>query len=368
MVFVVWLILSVVVCHGIWVVARAIIRGCVHLGKQPTEASVAAALCPLCGSASDPHKRPHVCRFCGWAASPIHEPNQRRPDLALAQLRRRVERFGSIDLIEAATVERLVAAINAEEARLAPVEPVRSRVDMGASNLPPHRSVPTPPSTPTPTPAPTFRPVAVVAPVAEPVAVKEQVGGGSTGVLPMVAISVLVVVQALAGNPTTGVEPTSIFGRIGPLGSLVPPLLIVTLTLVGWAIRERSARFAFAAGLFAHLTTTTGYLFVQPPTALRLDPALWVRLAQVNAIVASLTSLTWIGALVVGRRRTARVEAGSTISGLLTTLIHLAIVLNASILVAGTVGLWLQPIPTNVYQVIAGPVGWVALLLGVGII
>ena len=187
------------------------------------------------------------------------------------------------------------------------------------------------------------------------------------GVLPLVAVSVLIVVQAMAGNPTTGVEPASIFGRIGPLGSLVPPLLIITATLVGWAIRERSARFAFAAGLFAHLTATTGYLFVQPPTALRLDPSLWVRLAQVNAIVASLTALAWMGALVVSRRGARRVEVRST-EALLTTAINLGIVLNGLILLSGTFALWVNPIPASVHPAIAGPVGAVALVLVAGVI
>ena len=187
------------------------------------------------------------------------------------------------------------------------------------------------------------------------------------GALPLVAVSVLVVVQAMAGNPTTGVEPASIFGRIGPLGSLLPPLLIITATLVGWAIRERSSRFAFAAGLFAHLTATTGFLFVQPPTALRLDPTLWVRLAQVNAIVASLTALAWMGAILVGRREADRVEVRS-MGGLLTTSINLAIVLNGLILLGGTFALWVNPIPASVHLAIASPIGAVALVLVSGVV
>ena len=187
------------------------------------------------------------------------------------------------------------------------------------------------------------------------------------GVLPLVAVSVLVVVQAMANNPTTGVEPGSIFGRIGPLGSLVPPLLIITGTLIGWAIRERSDRFAFAAGMFAHLTATTGYLFVQPPTTLRLDPSLWVRLAQVNAIVASLSSLVWMGALVVDRRRVGRGDARET-AGLLTTLMNLGIVLNGLILLGGTFALWINPIPTNAHRLIASPAGVLAFVLAAGVI
>ena len=187
------------------------------------------------------------------------------------------------------------------------------------------------------------------------------------GILPVVAVTLVVVMNALANNPTTGVEPGSFFGRIGLVGSVVPPLVLTTLTIVGFAIRERSARFAFVAGLFANLTATTAYLFLQAPLGLRLEPSLWVRLAQVNALVATATALAWMGALVVDRRRRPD-EPDRSLSGLLSATSHLAIALNLIILSGGTMALWLDPTSTRLQLVIASPAGALALVLGAGMI
>jgi hypothetical protein len=69
------------------------------------------------------------------------------------------------------------------------------------------------------------------------------------GMLPLVAVTAFVVVSALAGNPIVGPEPGSAFARLGKAGSYVPPVLVLAATLVGYAARERSSPFAFAAGL-----------------------------------------------------------------------------------------------------------------------
>ena len=66
---------------------------------------------------------------------------------------------------------------------------------------------------------------------------------------PLVAVSLFVVTTALRGNPIVGPEPGTLFARIGLAVSYAVPILLIAFSLVGHAIRDRSASFAFTAGL-----------------------------------------------------------------------------------------------------------------------
>ena len=77
--------------------------------------------------------------------------------------------------------------------------------------------------------------------------------------LPVVGLTVLAAVLRLSGTlpavPVTG----SFVARLGPLWSGLVPLALVILGLVGFALRERSAGYAFSAGLVLELAVTLGY-------------------------------------------------------------------------------------------------------------
>ena len=185
------------------------------------------------------------------------------------------------------------------------------------------------------------------------------------GALPMVAVTVFVVAAALKGNPIVGPEPGSFFGRIGQAGSYVPPILLLAATLVGFAIRERSSGSAFAAGLTLNLAATVALLMAGASAGWTFDARLWVLLAQLNAVVAAITALAWIGTLVGWRRRLG--EPGPVpAEGLLGTSVALGVALNLIVLIGGALTLFVDPVPPKALQAIAGPLGFVALAMAAG--
>ena len=103
---------------------------------------------------------------------------------------------------------------------------------------------------------------------------------------------------ALPSGPKTG----SFFARLGPEVSYAIPLLLVLLGMVGHAIRQRSAGYAFAAGLVAELTVTLGYALavVNGPNPKAVFGVVeTVRLIQ----WATITAAAWAAAWLLVRRQ-----------------------------------------------------------------
>lgn len=184
-------------------------------------------------------------------------------------------------------------------------------------------------------------------------------------VLPLVAVTTFVVASALQGNPVVGPEPGSWFDRLGPAGSHVPPILAIAATLVGYAVRERSAGYALAACLVVDLAATVGFLLIGAPVGPAFDAPLAARLALLNAAVGSASALAWIGAVAAWRRGRGMPLAGED-DRPLAVLATLNVTLPILVLAAGIATLWFDPIPGGLHRVIAGGWGWAALLLVAG--
>ncbi len=172
---------------------------------------------------------------------------------------------------------------------------------------------------------------------------------------PLVAVSLFVVTMALRGNPIAGPDPGSAFARMGMAASYAVPILLIAMSLVGHALRERSAAFAFTAGLLFNTAATAGYLLTLKGA--QLDAALWVRLAQLNALVSAVYALAWLGALVVDKRRGL-----SMMPALLITQVMLPMALTALILVPSGVTLWWHPSPTMAHDAAGHWLGWLSFL------
>ena len=114
------------------------------------------------------------------------------------------------------------------------------------------------------------------------------------GVTPLVAVTLFVVAAALKQSPILGPDPNSWFARAGLATSYAVPVLVTALTLIGYAVRERSSRFALAGGLVLNLGVMAAYLLAVAKTGLKFDTILWVRLAQLNAITSAGYALAWI--------------------------------------------------------------------------
>ena len=81
----------------------------------------------------------------------------------------------------------------------------------------------------------------------------------ATSALPALILTVVAAAIRLGGTHSGGPMAETFFHRLGPSVSYLIPLLLVTAGLVGFALRESSAVYAFAAGLVAEMTVALGY-------------------------------------------------------------------------------------------------------------
>src|SRR5262249_48029458 len=147
-----------------------------------------------------------------------------------------------------------------------------------------------------------------------------------------------------AGEETTGPGPHSFFREIGLLVSFAVPLVLLGAGFVGHALRERSAGFAFTAGLIANLTLMAGYAlaFVSPEG--HLSRVHWVRLWHGGRAGAAFWALAWLAS----RRWVSTWRAGPDAAmgqPLMAMQIGMALAGNAALLLAALAVLIIMPAP-----------------------
>ncbi len=81
----------------------------------------------------------------------------------------------------------------------------------------------------------------------------------ATTALPVLALTVVAAAYQFGGITPGGPAANTLFDRLGTNVSYLVPLALVVLAMVGHAIRESSAGYAFSAGLVAELAVTLGY-------------------------------------------------------------------------------------------------------------
>jgi len=128
------------------------------------------------------------------------------------------------------------------------------------------------------------------------------------GGAPVVSIVLFHVGMALKQSPILGPDPGSSFGRMGYAVSYALPLLVTSLVMVGYALRDRSSKFALAGGLLLAAGATGAYLLTVGHVAQSFDGEHWLRLAQINALVAAAYTLAWLAVERWLRRRHAAVQ------------------------------------------------------------
>jgi len=112
----------------------------------------------------------------------------------------------------------------------------------------------------------------------------------ATAALPVIALTLLAAFLKLTGTLPAGPDAKSIFAAIGPTWSYLVPLGLVTIALVGHALRERSAGYAFSAGLVVEMIVTLGYaLYVGS-----FDVPETVTLVQLATITAAVWAIAWL--------------------------------------------------------------------------
>ena len=178
-------------------------------------------------------------------------------------------------------------------------------------------------------------------------------------IMPLFAMTAFVVGQALSAHPVVGPDANSLFTRIGLAASYAVPLIILSVALIGHAISFRSEPLAFAAGLLLSFSLTAAYLLGQRVSG-AFTTEQWVRLAQLNSIIAATYGICWLGFLWFRRS----VHHATQLAGGWRR-IQLWIAVGFLLLpVSAMVGiLFVSPLTSQAVNVAAGVWGWTALAL-----
>ena len=211
-------------------------------------------------------------------------------------------------------------------------------------------------------------------------------------IAPLAVLSMFIVARTLVHQPLVGADPASWFRRVGFEVSYGVPLVLVALTFIGFAIRDRSSALAFAAGPLFNVVATMIVLVRIARGGGALDAIAWITVGQVNAIVSSIVALIWQASIVGHRKkvrtplsmRSAEADAARPVSlkpsNLLAALsarwplLLVSQVLVTAILVAAFLApaairlatVWSPPSALlNWVSAAGGPAGWLALALSV---
>jgi hypothetical protein len=185
--------------------------------------------------------------------------------------------------------------------------------------------------------------------------------GALAPVLVLTATDALV---GFSGAGTTGPAAGSVFERIGLAAAEGVPLVMLSVALVGHALRERSAGYAFAAGLLVNASLTGGHALQVVTGGGQMDTAQQVFLLQLATAAAAAWAIGWSA-------MAARFAPGGPGKGgpLLALQVGMATTGTALLLGVALWGLTVVP-PAPVDEALAAWItaagslaGWVALAL-----
>jgi hypothetical protein len=182
---------------------------------------------------------------------------------------------------------------------------------------------------------------------------------------PLAILLAFAVARSLDQRPLVGPEPGSWFRQIGFDVSYGVPLALIAAVLVGHAIRDRSSRFAFAAGWLFNVVATIVVLLRLARGGV-LDASAWITVAQVNAVVSGVVAIVWLAAIQWYRRRWAVAKPQSLDARwplLLVTQVALAAALCGTFLLPAGINLAIDTPPAGWAVAADGLLGWLAVAL-----
>ncbi len=199
----------------------------------------------------------------------------------------------------------------------------------------------------------------------------------ATTAMPVIVLTLIAAWLQLASVMPGGPAADSFFDRLGPNLSYLVPLVLVIVSLVGYAVREKSSGYAFSAGLVAEMAAALGYALsvaLDPNPARTFGPREVVTLIQYVTIAASVWAIAWLVArrwIDVWREDGTQAD-GSTPATLMDLQVGIGYVGNAIIL-AGALWMLIVTHPDRplaltsaafLWPVTAGmPLGWIAFVL-----
>ncbi len=184
----------------------------------------------------------------------------------------------------------------------------------------------------------------------------------ATTALPVLGLTLAAATLRLTGILPGGPAAETLFDRLGPNLSYLVPLAVVMTGLIGHALRERSAGFAFSAGLVAQMIVVLGYALSVVTGGHRFEVPELVTLIQLATITAAL----WAGAWLIVRSWVDvwRDDAapGAT-NELMNVQLGMAAAGNGLLLVFGLCCLAvLHPHGQTFTVAVGAPLGWAALV------
>ena len=185
-------------------------------------------------------------------------------------------------------------------------------------------------------------------------------------VAPVIILSVFLTVAGVANSKLTLPLEGSFFVRFSPNVLMAAPLVVVAIGLVGHALRERAASYAFAAGIVINLAVTSAFLVGVISSGNSIDVVQTVRLLQ----LASLTAAVW-SLLAMASRYFVTIWLDSPDRQQARTLFSiqqwLGVLGNAILLFGGiTLLATLFPDWSSWSLEVGSPLGWAALVLALG--
>lgn len=181
-------------------------------------------------------------------------------------------------------------------------------------------------------------------------------------VAPLLVFTIYPALRAIYYLPVQG-PVSGIFARFSDGFSYGTPLVLVAFVMIGYAVRERKAEFAFFGGAFFNFTVTLAFLLAVVEAQGAMDRVVLIRLAQLNAITFAAYSLPW---LATRHRWLGALNAEETkrSDSLFRVQIALAIGLNVFIFAPTVFGLVVGPTGNRRGTAAAGSfLGWLTFLV-----
>ena len=178
-------------------------------------------------------------------------------------------------------------------------------------------------------------------------------------VLPLFALTAYPALRAIYYMPVHG-PAAGIFFLLDTRLLYGGPLVLVALTLIGYAVREKLPTYAFAGGLFFNLTVSIVYLLSVVAANASMDRVVVAHTIQLNAIAGSLFALVWLSMHDQWMQQLDSLRAAEA-RRLLGIQIASCLILNALIILPVAIKLIARPDLAGIGTSAAGGVrGWFA--------
>lgn len=181
-------------------------------------------------------------------------------------------------------------------------------------------------------------------------------------IIPALALTIYPALKAIYYRPVHGAA-AGLFYQLGDVVSYSLPLVLISLALIGHALRERAAGYAFAASLLINLAVTVAQLLTITAVGGSMNRVVVAQVVQLNVIALGGFALLWV-ATRAWWMRGATLEQLQRAERYLKVHISIGLIINAALIVPLVLRLAARPDFAGIATFEAGNLrGWLALML-----